>query len=154
MHRAGIVHRDIKPENLFLCDDGTVKILDFGLSQTTAAIDVRLTQSGAVLGTPLYMSPEQARGEDTDVRTDLYAVGAVLYECACGRPPFTATAYSVLVSMIPRLRIAVLKPPTPDAPPLTRPAATQTISNRRQSRSCYLRAASQSPRLAASQRRT
>jgi tRNA A-37 threonylcarbamoyl transferase component Bud32/tetratricopeptide (TPR) repeat protein len=98
-HGAGIVHRDIKPENLFLCADGRVKVLDFGLSQTTQ-VDVRLTQSGAVLGTPLYMSPEQARGEDCDARSDLYAVGAVLYECATGRPPFVAPAYSVLVAMI------------------------------------------------------
>ncbi len=98
-HGAGIVHRDIKPENLFLCADGRVKVLDFGLSQTTQ-VDVRLTQSGAVMGTPLYMSPEQARGEDCDARSDLYAVGAVLYECATGRPPFMAPAYSVLVAMI------------------------------------------------------
>jgi tetratricopeptide (TPR) repeat protein len=98
-HEAGIIHRDIKPENLFLCSDGRVKVLDFGLSHT-AAVDVRLTQSGAVLGTPLYMSPEQARGEDCDVRSDLYSFGAVLYEAATGRPPFTAPAYSVLVAMI------------------------------------------------------
>jgi len=99
VHRAAIIHRDIKPENLFLCRDGRVKILDFGLAHR-ATVDVRLTQSGAVMGTPLYMSPEQARGEECDARTDLYAVGAVLYECASGRPPFTAAAYSVLVAMI------------------------------------------------------
>jgi tetratricopeptide (TPR) repeat protein len=98
-HDAGIIHRDIKPENLVLCADGSVKVLDFGLSHT-ASVDVRLTQSGAVMGTPLYMSPEQARGDDVDVRTDLYALGAVLYECASGRPPFVAPVYSVLVAMI------------------------------------------------------
>jgi eukaryotic-like serine/threonine-protein kinase len=99
VHAAGIVHRDLKPENLFLCRDGRLVILDFGLSHD-AAVDVRLTRSGAVMGTPLYMAPEQARGEDVDARTDLYAVGAVLYECAAGRPPFAAPAYSVLVAMI------------------------------------------------------
>jgi eukaryotic-like serine/threonine-protein kinase len=99
VHAASIIHRDIKPENLFLCGDGRLKILDFGLSHDTA-VDVRLTRSGAVLGTPLYMSPEQARGEALDARVDLYAVGAVLYECASGRPPFAAPAYSVLVALI------------------------------------------------------
>ncbi len=107
VHREQIIHRDIKPENLFLCRDGSIKILDFGLSHR-ATVDVRLTQSGAVMGTPLYMAPEQARGEECDARTDLYAVGAVLYECATGRPPFTANAYSVLVSMILEI------PPNPD----------------------------------------
>jgi serine/threonine protein kinase/Tol biopolymer transport system component len=99
VHDASIVHRDIKPENLFLCSDGGVKILDFGLSHDIH-VDVRLTQSGAVMGTPMYMAPEQARGEAVDRRTDLYALSAVLYECAAGRPPFFAPAYSVLVALI------------------------------------------------------
>ncbi|HTJ43521.1 MAG TPA: protein kinase [Kofleriaceae bacterium] len=99
VHARAIIHRDIKPDNLFLCRDGRLKVLDFGLSHDTN-VDVRLTQSGAVMGTPAYMAPEQARGGDVDLRTDLHAVGAVLYECAAGRAPFVAATYSVLIAMI------------------------------------------------------
>jgi serine/threonine protein kinase len=107
VHRLGMVHRDIKPENIYLCDNDTglprIKILDFGLAQLYAAdeLDVRLTQTGSVVGTPLYMSPEQARGEEIDLRADLYAVGAVLYECVAGHPPFHAEGtYAALVARV------------------------------------------------------
>ncbi|AUX43005.1 uncharacterized protein SOCE26_044450 [Sorangium cellulosum] len=88
-HALGIVHRDIKPENIFLTGDPacpTVKILDFGISKT--AEPSALTRTGMVLGTPAYMPPEQARGEQTDLRTDIYAVGAVLYHALTGQRPF------------------------------------------------------------------
>jgi eukaryotic-like serine/threonine-protein kinase len=98
-HQAGIVHRDIKPENVMLRPDGLVKVLDFGLakltepstanseSQTRAARPA-LTESGVVMGTVAYMSPEQARGEHVDARTDLFALGAVLYEMVTARRAF------------------------------------------------------------------
>ena len=85
---AGVVHRDIKPHNLFCCDGGTWKILDFGVA---ALADGSSTLThGGVIGTPAYMSPEQARGETVDHRADVYALGAVLYRCVTGRVPFAA----------------------------------------------------------------
>jgi serine/threonine protein kinase/tetratricopeptide (TPR) repeat protein len=85
-HQAGIVHRDIKPANLFINHDGRVKILDFGLSKRAGA--TRITQQESTLGTLYYMSPEQARGEEVDHRSDIFSVGVVLYELLAGRAPF------------------------------------------------------------------
>ncbi len=100
-HAAGLVHRDIKPANVLIEDGpkGRVKLTDFGLAR--AADDASLTQSGVVAGTPLYMAPEQARGEALDARADLFSLGSVLYEMASGRPPFrAATAYGVMKRVI------------------------------------------------------
>ncbi|MBL9019002.1 MAG: serine/threonine protein kinase [Myxococcales bacterium] len=85
---AGVVHRDLKPHNLFLTDDGTWKVLDFGIA-LLADSSGTLTR-GAVLGTPAYMSPEQAAGKSVDHRADVYALGAVVYRCVTGRQPFSA----------------------------------------------------------------
>jgi eukaryotic-like serine/threonine-protein kinase len=104
-HQAGIVHRDLKPDNIFLVDrdddPNFAKILDFGISKMRREGDTpvhTLTRQGTVLGTPFYMSPEQAQAQpDVDGRTDLWAVGAILYECLTGRPPYTGTTYEQVI---------------------------------------------------------
>src|SRR5689334_17171115 len=108
-HAKGIVHRDIKPENLFLLrrkDQDFIKVVDFGISKSLRASDEaeeppRLTQTGMVLGTPLYMSPEQARGDDElDARVDIYALGVIMYEAATGRVPFIGNNYLSVISQV------------------------------------------------------
>ncbi|MDD7834368.1 MULTISPECIES: Stk1 family PASTA domain-containing Ser/Thr kinase [Paenarthrobacter] len=88
-HRAGIVHRDIKPANVMVCaDTGEVKVMDFGIARAMADSAATMTQTQAVVGTAQYLSPEQARGETVDARSDLYSAGCLLYELLTSRPPF------------------------------------------------------------------
>ncbi len=87
-HRRGLVHRDVKPANVLLPDAGGCKLADFGIAKALDATSAGLTATGQVLGTPRYVAPEQVAGEDATPATDLYSLGAVLYECLAGRPPF------------------------------------------------------------------
>ena len=89
-HQAGIVHRDIKPGNLLITADGTTKITDFGIAKARASVDANLTATGIVMGTALYVSPEQATGATVTGASDIYSLGVVAFECLAGQPPFIA----------------------------------------------------------------
>ncbi len=112
-HKAGIIHRDIKPENVMVRDDGIVKVLDFGLAKLTDSFNSEeidkeaptqvkpMTIPGMILGTPQYMSPEQARGQRVDLRSDIFSFGVVLYEMITGKPPFSgATNMDIIGSIL------------------------------------------------------
>ena len=88
-HRHGIVHRDVKPANVMITNHGAVKVMDFGIARAMHDGQAAMTQTAAVIGTAQYLSPEQARGEGVDARSDVYAAGCVLYELITGEPPFT-----------------------------------------------------------------
>jgi len=88
-HRNGIVHRDIKPANVMVTRSGDIKVMDFGIARAVSDAQATMTQTAQVIGTAQYLSPEQARGERVDARSDLYSAGCLLYELLTGRPPFT-----------------------------------------------------------------
>ena len=96
-HSQGLIHRDIKPANILIGEDSQAKLSDFGIVKFE---DMRLTSTGGVMGTPLYMSPEQVRGETLDGRSDLFSLGVVLYQCLTGAAPFTAETVAGLTHQI------------------------------------------------------
>jgi serine/threonine protein kinase len=133
-HEAHIVHRDLKPDNIFLvtrkADDSFVKIVDFGVSKVverssgtadlgkTTVQEFAITRAGTVIGTPLYMSPEQAQAaSDLDARTDLYALGAIMFECLTGRPPHVGETYEQILLSICMNDAPDLRSLAPSAPP-------------------------------------
>ena len=114
-HAQGLIHRDIKPGNILLeAAHDSVKLTDFGLAR--AAEDVKLTRTGFVSGTPLYMAPEQAMGETTDHRSDLFSLGAILYEMCAGQPPFTGNSALAILKQIADTKHRPLKELNPDIP--------------------------------------
>jgi serine/threonine-protein kinase len=123
-HARGVIHRDLKPDNVFLAQRGEIvvaKLLDFGISKTLGEETLALTQTGMVVGTPYYLAPEQARGEAVDARSDVWAMGVVVYEMLTGRLPYRADNYNKLLVAILTTR--------PEPPRSLRPAIPEAIEN-------------------------
>src|SRR5215475_10119133 len=144
-HRHGIAHRDIKPENVMVRRDGIVKVLDFGLAKLTEpsapAVDTQAptvaaggTESGVVMGTPRYMSPEQARGEKVDARTDIFSLGVMLYEMIAGRAPFAGATTSEMIAAILRDGPSPLANYASQAPPHLQRIVNRALQKNREAR--------------------
>ncbi len=115
-HRHGVVHRDVKPGNILITPDGDVKVTDFGIARAMNT-EESLTQTGAVMGTAAYFSPEQAEGKGVDSRSDIYSLGVVLYEMAVGRPPFTGDSPVAVASKHVRDQPVLPREANPTVPP-------------------------------------
>ena len=115
-HRHGVVHRDVKPGNILITPDGDVKVTDFGIARAMNT-EESLTQTGAVMGTAAYFSPEQAEGKGVDSRSDIYSLGVVLYEMAVGRPPFTGDSPVAVASKHVRDQPVLPRQANPTVPP-------------------------------------
>ena len=136
-HQAGIVHRDIKPGNIMLRTDGIVKVLDFGLATLTdqkgddlEAATLVKTKPGIIMGSAHYMSPEQARGQNMDARTDIFSLGVVLYQMVTGRVPFAGQTMTDVLASILMLEPPSLSQSAPDSPRGTTTNSAQSIAQR------------------------
>src|SRR4030095_1474452 len=107
-HTQGIVHRDIKPENVMKTPSGVVKVLDFGLARAESSVHSQLTRTGIIVGTPAYLSPEQILGSEIDFRTDVFALGLLIYELASGKNPFVAATLTATIARIVETEIQPL----------------------------------------------
>ena len=133
-HRAGIIHRDIKPGNVMLTPAGNVKVMDFGIARAVSDASSTMTQTAAVVGTAQYLSPEQARGESVDSRSDVYSTGCLLYELLTGRPPFVgdspvAVAYQH-VREIPQPPSSLDEELTPEIDAIVMKALAKDVADR------------------------
>jgi serine/threonine-protein kinase len=138
-HAHGVIHRDLKPENVFLTQrpDGTevAKLVDFGIAKLKREASVKLTTTGMVLGTPQYMSPEQARGQsDLDARADLHSVGVMLYEMLCGRPPYEGDNYNQVLFAILSGPPAPLSQRAPELDPALEQVVMKALAPAREAR--------------------
>jgi eukaryotic-like serine/threonine-protein kinase len=155
-HRHGIIHRDIKPGNVMLTQNGQVKVMDFGIARALASGATTMTQTSAVIGTAQYLSPEQARGEAVDARSDVYAAGCVIFELLCGHPPFVGDSpVSVAYQHVredPRAPSEINSEVNPDIDAIVLKALAKNPLNRYQSaqemRADLLRAAAGRPVMA------
>jgi serine/threonine-protein kinase len=155
-HRHGIIHRDVKPGNVMVTGNGQIKVMDFGIARDLASGATTMTQTSAVIGTAQYLSPEQARGEAVDARSDVYAAGCLLFELLCGHPPFIGDSpVSVAYQHVredPRAPSEINPEVTPDIDAVVLKALAKNPANRYQSaaemRADLLRAASGRPVLA------
>jgi serine/threonine-protein kinase len=125
-HAAGLVHRDVKPQNLLLREDGTVKVADFGIAR--AAETTALTQVGTVLGTAAYLSPVQALGKEVTAATDVYGLGAVLYELLTGRPPYEFDSLADLAAKQAAGEITPVRELAPEVPPHVEDAVMRSLA--------------------------
>ena len=98
MHKKGVIHRDLKPQNIMLCNDGSIRIMDFGIARAQSARRLTFVGFTPTMGTPDYMAPEQVRGSRGDERTDIYSLGAILYEMVTGEPPFGGDSAYVIMN--------------------------------------------------------
>ena len=133
-HRAGIVHRDIKPGNVMLTPQGQVKVMDFGIARAVADTSSTMTQTAAVIGTAQYLSPEQARGETVDARSDLYSTGCLLYELLVGRPPFVGESPVSVAYQHVREEPAPPSSFDPDIPPEVDAVVLKALTKNREHR--------------------
>jgi serine/threonine protein kinase len=136
-HRHGIIHRDIKPGNVMITPNGQVKVMDFGIARALASGATTMTQTSAVIGTAQYLSPEQARGEAVDARSDVYAAGCVLFELLVGHPPFVGDSpVSVAYQHVreePRAPSSINREVSPDVDAIVLKALSKNPINRYQS---------------------
>jgi serine/threonine protein kinase/Tol biopolymer transport system component len=142
-HTAGIAHRDIKPENVMIRSDGYVKVLDFGLAKLTEYSTSELTNTnqpglntdpGRVMGTPRYMSPEQARGLEVDARTDIFSLGVLIYEMVTGRAPFAGSTPSDVLAALLKDEPELLTASAPEVPLELESVVKRTLAKNREHR--------------------
>jgi len=153
-HAKGIVHRDLKPDNVFLVERPAraVKLLDFGISKLVTTEDVRLTRTGLVMGTPLYMSPEQARGmKQLTPTSDVYSMGAVFHHLLGGQPPFTGDSYNEVLAKVLTYPVQPLGELRPGLPPALVELCETWLAKRAESRPASAREAREALRRAAAE---